>query len=153
MIHEPCDLYNKIPHHLIKEIFNNSDASAEMDYTFLGFEEIYQKVAKEVQKSMIIIDFGCCYAFQSWYFRDFKQYIGVDACTPTEQRLKIPKSAHYDMSIQRFIEWGYAPTNRENVFTICSYVPDEEARKMVVKNFENHYVYYPGIVDDWRYEK
>lgn len=150
---EPCDLFKKIPEHLIKEVFEKSpEASAELDYTFLGFEEIYQKVAKEVPKSMIVIDFGCCYAFQSWYFKNYKKYIGVDASVQSEERFKIPKSAHYDMSIQMYVKDGYLPMNKDNVFAICSYVPDEEARKMVVENFPNHYVFYPGIIDDWRFE-
>lgn len=34
--------------------------------------------------------------------------------------------------------------NMPNVFAICSYVPDNEARKLVKENFKNCLIYYPS---------
>lgn len=146
-----CDLWEKIPRDLVDDVFRRCpEASAEMDSSFLGFEEIYQRVAKEVPHNMTIIDFGCAYAFQSWYFRDFELYIGVDNGVPSGGRLWTENSAHYTTSIQDYIKDYNSDGMYEDIFAICSYVQDEKARELVRKCYPRHYVYYPGIIDDWR---
>lgn len=151
MKNESCDLFKKIPQILIKEVFKKSpEVSAEMDYTFLGFEEVYQRVKKEVPEYMTIIDFGCAYAFQSWYFKDYAGYIAIDSAVPPKKRFIANGTMHYYGTIQDFIGNFYIDMIGNPIFAVCSYVPDEEAREMVVKNFRNHYVYYPKIIDDWR---
>lgn len=142
MKHEPCDLIKQIPKELIDKMFENADI--DVDYTFLCFEEVYKAVTEFVPKDTIIIDFGCAYAFQSWYFKDYKKYIGVEIRGDGNSVLKLDNSEFYFMSIQEFIsdfdKLGY---DKEEVFAICSYVPDKQARQIVRENFPYCLVYYP----------
>ena len=99
-------------------------------------------VRQFVPKSRTIIDFGCYRAAQAWLLDDYKAYIGVDICDGT--RFKPPNARHYVMPIQDFIPmlgWEY-----EDAFAICSYVPDDEAMKMVRESFNDCLVYYPTII-------
>lgn len=159
---KPCELYTLIPKEKIDQIFLKSEtAGAELDYEFLGFEEVYKAVTLFVPKNRVIIDFGCGYAFQSWYFRDYRKYIGVDVGSGCEDVLKILEvgnSDFYRISIQEFIDnrvrkdsFGFhhiiisaTETERiENVFAICSYVPSTEAQRLVRETFPHCLVYYP----------
>lgn len=147
---EPCELFKLIPKEKIKKVFEASETvGAECDFTFLGFEDVYKAATLFVPKSRVIIDFGCAYAFQSWYFRDYRKYIGVDNGVKKNDVLKTENSDFYFMSIQNFIReifpiLGYM---EEEIFAICSYVPDEEAREMVRKFFPYCLVYYPERSD------
>ena len=160
---EPCELYKLIPREKISRIFEKSEtAGAELDYTFLGFEEVYKAVKMFVPKSRVIIDFGCGYAFQSWYFRDYRKYIGVDSNITENDILRTGNAEFYFMSIQKFIDnrvrkdrFGFyhiiisatEAERIENVFAICSYVPDTEAQRLVRETFPHCLVYYPHSGD------
>lgn len=145
---ELCELYKLIPKDKIDRVFQVSKtASSELDCTFLGFEEVYRAVTLFVQKDRIIIDFGCGYAFQSWYFKDYRKYIGVDVGHEAEDVLNVLETGNsdfYNMRIQQFIamfpRMGYEP---EEVFAICSYVPDTDAQRLVRETFPHCLVYYP----------
>lgn len=154
---EACDLFKQIPKEKLKKLFKESDASAEIDYTFLGFEESYQKVKKLTTEDMIILDLGCAYATQSWYFKDYAAYIGVDIGTfmdsqslPYEENLKgvlqTDNSTFYFETIQSFIKETLPTLNLDlnKVFAVCSAVPDKEARKMMKNIFPNYLDWYPG---------
>lgn len=159
---EPCELYTLIPKEKIDRIFEKSEtASTELDYTFLGFEDVYKAVTLFVPKDRIIIDFGCGYAFQSWYFKDYRKYIGVDVSPVGKDVLDILETGNsefYHMRIQDFIRnhvrkdrYGFCDIKLENmecqtvenVFAICSYVPDTEAQRLVRETFPHCLVYYP----------
>lgn len=145
-INETCDLFKLIPKDKIDKIFSESNtASAELDYTFLGFEKVYKAVSMFVPKSKIIIDLGCAYAFQSWYFKDYEKYIGVDCSNSDTDVLKTDNSKFFFMTIQEFIKEQFPKLGykKEEVFAVCSYVPDEEARMMVKEYFPYCLVYYP----------
>lgn len=160
MKHESCELFKMIPQERIRQVFESSETvGAECDHTFLGFEKVYKAVTLFVPKSKIIIDLGCAYAFQSWYFRDYAKYIGVDYDTKENDVLKTENSEFYFMSIQKFIKeyvWedqygfreirlpGMGPKRLEDVFAICSYVVDEKAQRLVRETFPNCLVYYPN---------
>ena len=142
------ELFTKIPEQEISRVFNNSEyASAELDFTFLGFENVYKAATLFVPKDYTIIDLGCAYAAQAFYFKNYKMYIGVDCgVEPKDVHFQIPKMAYCIMTIQKFCKkvidekWDL-----EKVFAICSYVPDEEAREIVRRTFPNLMVYYPEI--------
>ena len=145
---EPCELYTLIPKEKIDRVFETSEtASAELDYEFLGFENVYKAVTLFVPKDRIIIDFGCGYAFQSWYFKDYRKYIGVDVGREAEDVLNILETGNSEfchMRIQQFI--AMFPRMRyevEEVFAICSYVPDTGAQRLVRETFPHCLVYYP----------
>lgn len=155
---EPCELYKLIPREKIEHVFQTSQTvGAECDYTFLGFEEIYKAVTLFVPKSKVIIDLGCGYAFQSWYFRDYRKYIGVDYDSNINDVLQTKNSEFYFVTIQDFIKeiffkLGY---RKEEIFAVCSYVNDTEAREMVREHFPYCLVYYPykdlGVSDGVRH--
>lgn len=143
---EPCELFKLIPKEKIDHVFQTSNTvSAECDIEFLGFEDVYKAVTLFVPKSKVIIDCGCAYAFQSWYFRDYRKYIGVDNGVCSTDVLEAENSEFYFMSIQGFIKnvfpaLGYG---LDDVFAVCSYVPDDGARESVRKFFPHCLVYYP----------
>ena len=154
---EACDLFKQIPKEKLEKLFRESYASNEMDFTFLGFEDIYQKVKKLTTKDMIILDLGCAYATQCWYFKDYAAYIGVDIGTfmdsqslPYEEKLKgvlqTDNSTFYFEMIQSFIKETLPTLNLDlnKVFAVCSAVPDKEARQLVKHTFPNYLDWYPG---------
>lgn len=149
-MNRPCELYKLIPEDKIENVFKTSETvGAECDFTFLGFEDVYKAVTLFVPKNRVIIDLGCAYAFQSWYFRDYRKYIGVDNGVKKNDVLETDNSEFYFMSIQEFIkevfpQLGY---RKEEIFAICSYVPDKEAGEMIREYFPYCLVYYPERSD------
>lgn len=74
---ELCDLLarNLIPKNELDRVFKESDtASAEMDCTFLCFEDAYLEVLRNTNKHDVIIDLGCSYDAQCFYFKDYDRY-------------------------------------------------------------------------------
>ena len=86
---KPCELFSLIPREKLDYLFEHSGASAELDYTFLGFEDVYKDMLNFVPKDKTIIDLGCGYAAQSYYFRENEKYIGVDACGNNDTVIKV----------------------------------------------------------------
>lgn len=145
---EACDLFQIIPEDIIRDRFQSSETmGAELDFTFLGFEEIYKLANKYVPKGKIIIDFGCAYAFQAWYFKDNPKYIGVDNGITINDTFDIGNAEYYLESIQNFIKLTMRELDikKDDCFAICSYVPNNDARTLVAATFPNNsLVYYPG---------
>lgn len=143
---EPCELFKLIPREKTDQVFQTSQTvGAECDISFLGFEEVYKAVTMFVPKRKVIIDCGCAYAFQSWYFRDYRRYIGVDCGSSINDVLETENSEFYFVTIQHFIKKVFHTLGHslDDVFVICSYVPDDEAREMVRNFFPHCLVYYP----------
>lgn len=152
---KPCELFKLIPRDKLERVFELSETvGAECDYTFLGFEKIYKAATLFVPKGKVIIDFGCAYAFQSWYFRDYRKYIGVDNSVCYSDVLETENSEFYFTSIQNFIREIFPTLGywKEEIFAICSYVPDTKATEMVRKYFPYCLIYYPER-NDRKYEK
>jgi len=150
-----CDLFTKIPREELDRLFKESYAGAELDSSYLGFEKIYQKVLEVAPPSMVILDLGCAYATQSWYFRDHKEYIGVDYGASMKKNptysdnfkcvIHTENSRYFFKSIQTFVK-ETLPTlglDLNNVFAVCSAVPDKEARKLIKETFPNYLDWYP----------
>lgn len=147
-----CKTFYLIPISEINRVFDESDsASAELDSEFLCFEEVYEKVKQHCRKDTIVIDFGCSYMAQAYWFTDCKKYIGVDLPFRNNVKFKTENSEVYLMSGQKFIK-EVLPTldlDMENVIAVCSYVPDEELQKIVAETFKYNYVRYCGnIISD-----
>ena len=107
----------------------------EFEFDFLGF--IDQYYSEVVPEDFTVIDFGCNQAVQACYFEKNKKYIGIDNAIPNENRFLAKNAEYYDMSIQDFIK-NILPTlnlDLDKVYAICSYVPDEEAQKLVADTF------------------
>lgn len=140
---ELCETIKLIPKEELDRVFTESEtASAEMDCTFLCFENVYMKVKEHCSKDTVIIDLGCAYAPQSYWFTDCKKYIGVDLPFGNNIRFATPNSEFYIMSGQRFIDEVLPTMNLdfENVIAVCSYVPDVDLQKKVRDIFKYSYV-------------
>lgn len=139
----------RIPKEELERVFLESDsASAEMDYSFMCFEDAYRIAAEIAQKDTIILDFGCAYAPQSYYFTKCEKYIGIDLPFRNNVKFTPPNAEFFLMKGQEFIEKvfytkGY---NLTKVIAICSWVPDEELQN-IVKRFPNHIVCYGKNMD------
>lgn len=145
-----CNLIKNeiIPKEELDRVFENSySASAEMDQTFLCFEDEYEYVLENTSPNDIIIDLGCAYNPQCWYFKDYDRYIAVDLPMFDDVRFDSGNVEFYIMSIQKFIKEELAKLNLDlnKVVAVCNAVPDEEARKMVVETFPRHFVAYPSL--------
>ena len=143
---ECCELFRIIPRDKINDVFCRSKTvSAECGHSFLGFEKVYRAVTLFVPQNKIIIDFGCAYAFQSHYFMDYKKYIGVDCGVKPEDVFRTDNSEFYFMTIQDFCRKSFPNLgcSLDDVFAICSYVPDDDARSLVRTYFPHCLVYYP----------
>ena len=160
---ESCYLleHNLIPRTEMNRVFTESySASAEIDPSFLCFDEPYQMATCAADKDNIIIDFGCAYAPQSYYFKHCSAYIGVDLPMPMpsdplmlykfkpETRFTPDNASFYIMTIQKFLKEVYPTLDipKEKVIAICSAVPDKEAQELVKQTFPVHYVWYPGQI-------
>lgn len=113
-----------------------------IDLTFLGFLDTYRALATIIPRGRTVIDLGCCYAFQSWFFKDHKD-IGVDVISRTH-RISLPGHKHYQLTIKDFYE---APASYITgpTFAICNYVPPwyGGSEEHVRKRFTDLFVYYP----------
>lgn len=144
---QTCELFHLIPREKLDYLFTHSDrAGAEMDPTFLGFEDVYRYASLNIPKDKIILDLGCAYATQSYYFTDFEKYIGVDIEGNENSVIHTDNSAFYFTSIQDFIENIYPTLNieKQDVYAICSAVPDKEAVNLAKATFPNLLYWYPG---------
>lgn len=150
---EVCELFKLIPKEKLDYLFRHSDAGADLDCTFLGFEEVYKRVMEHVPQEYTILDLGCAYATQSWYFRDHARYIGVDGWGNPDSVIHTENSEFYFMRIQEFLRDVYSglDLDHERVFAICSYVPDREAQQLVVDTFSHCLVCYPGSISYERF--
>ena len=150
---ELCDLLARglISKEELNRVFRESEtASSEIDPTFLCFESEYLEVVDNTDKDDIIIDLGCGYDAQCFYFKDYDRYIAVDLPFENNVRFNAGNTELYLMSIQQFIN-EVLPTlglDLSNVVAVCNAVPDFEARELVKKTFPRHYVAYPGQESD-----
>ena len=109
-----CDTIKIIPNAELDRVFTESDsAGAEMDHTFLCFEDVYKEILKHCSKDTAIIDFGCAYMPQAFWFTNCKQYIGIDLPIGNDVRFKTANSSIYVMAGQKFLETIYPALNLE----------------------------------------
>lgn len=117
----------------MKKVFSYPDCELESD--FLGFVDEYAE--EQIPEDFTVIDFGCYQAVQACYFEHCKKYIGVDCAVPIEYRFPTQNAEYYNTTIQNFIK-NIMPTMQldlNKIYAICSYVPDEEAQKLVADTF------------------
>lgn len=142
-MHKAHELLSTIPFSQFSHLA--SQERCEIDFEFLGFTEQYKMLSSVIPKDFTIVDLGCYMAFQSHYFKDHKQYIGVDVCEL--ERYKTSNSTHFTMSIQEFIISVLPTLNLDlgKTFAICNYVPDTEATSFARKTFSNIFCFYPDL--------
>ena len=132
----------RIPKKEYKKIIAQYDC--DYDKGFWGNMNIYKFLSKIIPKNFIIIDFGCYFAPQSYYFKKHTKYIGVD--TISLNRFQPKNAVHYVGLITNYIlENKYLiEQNNDNIFAICSYVLDQGAMEFVRRNFSNVFCFYPS---------
>ena len=140
---KPSDLFDLIPIKEIERVFKGT-ASAELSYDFLCMDEVYKAVREFVPTSWTILDLGCGYAAQAYYFLDYPKYIAVGLPAMEGMiRFHTDNMELYEMSIQEYIQKYIETLDCRKTFAICSYVPDDNARNLVRECFPNCLVYYP----------
>lgn len=141
--HELLDI---IPPDQLKAVFYSE--WCDIDYEFMGFTETYKALASIIPRHFTVIDFGCAFAPQSFYFKDHRRYIGVDV--GSLDRFHAENTEHYQCSIQEFIcnSGMYKSPHPSEIFAICNYVPDDNAACLVRYTFPNVYTFYPSRGDD-----
>lgn len=121
----------------------------DIDGEFLGFVDIYEHLAEIIPLAYTVIDLGCAYAPQAYYFRGHKKYIGVDIARKDEPRVVFmtDNMEYHDNGIEEFLE-NYEHVDKE--FAICSYVPNSISNNMTLakEHFQNVFTYYPCILND-----
>lgn len=126
------------------KVFEYDDC--ELCPEFLGFTADYRHLSMIIPLHFTVIDFGCNHAVQSFYFKDHKAYIGVDAWIPIEHRVQTPNSQHYIIDGKDFI----SEMNKKGVeiswypvFAISNFVPNEELNLLIRARFKDLHVFYP----------
>ncbi len=124
------------------------EGSGDIDGTFVGFTATYRHLAALIPLHFTVVDLGCAYAAQSYYFRRHLKYIGVDGWA--KDRIAAPNTLHLSMSIERYLcersTHGYLRERSTHegsgpVFAICNYVPTDTTALRAA--YTNLFVYYP----------
>lgn len=120
-----------------------SQPDCEIEPIFLGFTHIYLALSKLIPKHFTVIDLGCSYNPQCFYFAEHKEYIGVDVSECV--KWKAANCRIFQMTINEFIEHHLKEFNIDETFAICSYVPPwyKHDIKKVLGHFKNVFSYYP----------
>lgn len=145
MLHEPSNgrLYRMLPPDQIERVFASDMCDIEPE--FLGFVGAYERLAEMIPTHWTVIDLGCAYAPQAYFFRDHAAYIGVDL-GPVDRRFSAPNTTHLTMPIHEFCANSIAGLDIKTTFAICSYVPPWHGDNMKVarETFENVFTFYPA---------
>lgn len=134
-------LLSIIPEDQQYEVFNQD--RCDIDGEFIGFTDIYESLSKIIPVHFTVVDLGCAYNPQCYYFINHKQYIAVDDNFQLK-RFKTPNCTLYNMSINDFILYHLDNLDLDKTFAICSYVPTN--RDMIRTSFKNLFIYYPSSV-------
>jgi hypothetical protein len=121
-------------------------ARVELDPDFLGFVGLYKRLAEMIPLHWGVVDLGCAYAPQAWYFREHAFYVGVDHSDSCEfgpfVRFAFGNTQHVVGSIEEYLD--ALPRFEVPVFAIASYVPAQpETMRRVRETFQDLFVFYP----------
>lgn len=138
------DLWGRLPFDQREKVLK--EGVCDIDPEFLGFIDVYERLSHLIPLDWTVLDLGCAYAPQCFYFEKHKEYIGVDIYEG--ERFKAPNTTHYIQRITDFVWTKYTTLDLRTTFAICSYVPDwhGQNRDITRKMFTNCFVYYPATV-------
>ena len=133
------ELLKIIPKEQLNEVFSQIECDIEPE--FMGFVSVYKSISEIIPKHWTILDLGCAYAPQCFYFKDHKKYIGVDIFKGV--RFRTENTEHVISRISDYIE--KQDLFKEETFAICSYVPQwgGDNLELTRKSFKNIFTYYP----------
>jgi hypothetical protein len=121
----------------LNAILEAGDGDIQPD--FLGFTSTYRHLALMIPLHWTVVDFGCSYAAQSYYFRKHKKYIGVDGWATT--RIAASNTEHRSMTIEAYLKHYREFEGKGPVFAICNYVPTSTAALRAA--YTSLFVFYP----------
>lgn len=137
-----------IPKEQCERVFNQT--MVDIEPRFVGFTQIYKALSEIIPRHFTIVDLGCAYNPQCFYFQDHKKYMAVDLPAAEWRGGKIERFQSdnceiFEMDIRDFIEKHIDEVNLKETFAICNYVPNwgQDNKQLVRESFENCYVYYP----------
>ena len=107
----------------------------DIDDSFLGFLGTYHLLSQLIPEDRVVYDVGCAYAFQAWFFRRHRGYVGISPGT-VNQRFTTGNTRHVECNIEDF-KGSIDPLH----FAIHNYCPG--GRKKVVELFTDLYTFYP----------
>lgn len=136
-------LFSLLPQDQVNRVF--SYYRCDIDPDFLGFVDIYERLSQIIPTSRTVIDLGCSFGAQAFFFAHHKAYIGVDLLVPTAARFVTANAKHFEMTIEEFISRHASSYDRQETFAICSYVPPWHGDNgaMVRARFKHCFVFYP----------
>ncbi len=130
-----------IPKEQKEKVFHQE--MCDIDGAFVGFIDIYEKLSTIIPTHFTIVDLGCAYNPQCFYFSEHKKYIAVDISNCV--KFQSDNCKIYHKSIENFIKEDTKDLNMDETFAICSFVPDWGGNniKLARESFKNIFVYYP----------
>lgn len=119
----------------------------DIEPEFMGFVLTYKNLSELIPQDWTVIDIGCSYAPQSYYFKDHKSYIGIDL--GDVERYTFKNSIYIISDVMDFVETLLPTMNLDlkKTFVICNYVPEwgRINKKELREIFDNLYFFYPCI--------
>lgn len=142
------DLADELPADQFNRVMNQRYVDIAPE--FLGFVKTYKLLAELIPRHFTVVDLGCAYNPQYWYFRNHKALISVDGESmemPTE-RFMGENNTIYLKTIGDFManDLPGLKLDMQETFAIVNYVPNwykESAGELARKHFSNLYVFYP----------
>jgi len=136
------NILNRLPKWQIEKVLNQPNCDIDLD--FLGFLDIYETLSKIIPKYFTVVDLGCAYNPQCFFFEEHKSYLAVDISDCVKFQAK--NCEIFQKSISEFINENLSNLNLEETFAICSYVPSwgGDNGKIARDTFKNVFVYYPS---------
>lgn len=144
-------LISKLPKDQCANVLNpeiNLYVDISIDETFLGFTEVYEYLSFIIPKHFTVIDLGCGYNAQCFFFTEHQRYIAVDKINCV--KFKADNCTIFHEDINDFISKFAHTFDLDKTFAICNYAykmfPDNG--ELARKTFTNLFVYYPSIETD-----
>ena len=139
-----CKLLNIIPATELDRVLNSELCDIGTD--FLGFVDTYFRLADIIPLEYTVIDLGCAYNPQSYFFKDHARYIAVD--NSDCEKFKPENCELVNQSIYDFINDRLIDFNLDTSFAICNFVPPwgHDNQLLTRTHFKNCYCYYPSRV-------
>lgn len=136
------ELLNIIPQEQQDRVFS-ADSVCDINYEFLGFTDIYKHLSLIIPHHFIVVDLGCGYNAQCFYFSEHKSYIAVDISDC--EKFTNSNCYIFISTIEDFIANNLDQFNLDETFAICSYVPPWYGNniEIVKKAFKNVFTFYP----------
>lgn len=116
----------------------------DIEPQFMGFVATYRLLALLIPRDWTVVDLGCAYAPQCWYFRAHRRYVGVDLGS-LRRRFAMPNTLHLRANITDVLAVWRA-SNPLETFAICNYVPPWHGfeRRAIAAVFPNLFSFYPA---------